>query len=159
MHEIWISLRKNPIGAPMGESKHASGTLKVIWSICKGSETFWEKLHLFDFHLKAYHVCKVTWKLFTWNVLSISGIWSWNMIIIFVFATRQILHSYHCPTYAFLCLYFVRMLIFCTISVNFHFILLNNFDKYHYFICYRINMKQRQFMSTCSHATSTPYYL
>ena len=35
-------------------------------------------------------------------------------------------------------------------------ILLNNFDKYHNFICYRVNMKQSQFMSTSSHAASTP---
>ena len=67
--------------------------LKVIWSIGKGSEIFRENSHLFDFHLQVYYVCIVTWKLFTWNVLSICRIWSLNMIIIFVFATRQKLHS------------------------------------------------------------------
>ena len=51
--------------------------LKVMWSIGnKGSEIFRENSHLFDFHLKAYYVCRVTWKLFTWNVLSICRIWS-----------------------------------------------------------------------------------
>ena len=50
--------------------------LKVIWSFGKGSEIFRENSHLFDFHLKAYYVCIVIWKLFTWNLLSISRIWS-----------------------------------------------------------------------------------
>ena len=72
-------------------------TLKVIWSFGKGSEIFWENSHLFDFHLIAYYmyVCIYTWKLFTWNVLSItiSRIWSLNRIIIFVFATRHLLYS------------------------------------------------------------------
>ena len=39
--------------------------LKVIWSIGKGSEIFRENSHLFEFHLTAYHVCIVTWNLFT----------------------------------------------------------------------------------------------
>ena len=34
--------------------------LKVIWSVRKGSEIFRENSHLFDFHLKAYYVCRVT---------------------------------------------------------------------------------------------------
>ena len=51
------------------------------------------------------------------------------MIIIFVFATRQILHNWYCPTYAFLCKYFDSMSILCTIFVKLeHFILFNNFD-------------------------------
>ena len=53
------------------------------------------------------------------------------MIIIFVFATRQILHSSYC-----LCKYFC-MLILCNIFVELeHFILYNNFYtcKYHNFI-------------------------
>ena len=57
------------------------------------------------------------------------------MIINFVFATRQILHSTYFPTYAFLCKYFDSMLILCNIFVKLeHFILFNNFDKYHNFI-------------------------
>ena len=68
--------------------------LKAMWSIGKGSQIFWEYSHLFDFHLKAYYVCIVTWKLLTWNVLSrICRILSKNMITIFVFATRQLLHN------------------------------------------------------------------
>ena len=60
------------------------------------------------------------------------------MIKIFVFATRQILH---CPTYAFLCLYFDSMLILCNIFIELaHFILFNNCDKYHNLIYYRINI-------------------
>ena len=46
------------------------------------------------------------------------------------------------------------MLILCNIFVN-------NFDKYHNFFYYRINIKlmvHRQFISKCSHAASTPYY-
>ena len=85
------------------------------------------------------------------------------MIIIFVFATRQILHSSYCPTYAFLCLYIDSMLILFNIFVELeHFILFNNFEKYHNFIYYRINIElmiHRQFMSRCSRAASTPYYL
>ena len=62
------------------------------------------------------------------------------MIIIFVFTIRQILHSLYCPTCAFLCKYFDSMLILCNIFVEVeHFILFNNFDKYHNFIYYRIN--------------------
>ena len=86
-----------------------------------------------------------------------------NMIIICVFATRQILHSSCCPKYAFLRLYFDSMLILCNIFVKLeHFILFNKFDKYHNFFYYRINIKlmvHRQFMSRCSHAASTPLYL
>ena len=64
------------------------------------------------------------------------------MIIIFVFATQQILHSSHCPTYAFLCKYCDSMLILCNIFVELeHFILFNKFDKYHNFIHYLINIK------------------
>ena len=55
------------------------------------------------------------------------------------------------------------MLILCNIFVALeHFILFNNFDKYHNFIYYRINielMVHREFMSRCSHAASTLYYL
>ena len=44
--------------------------------------------------------------------------------------------------YVFLCKYFDSMLILCNISVELeHFILFNNFDKYHNFIYYRINIK------------------
>ena len=44
---------------------------RVTWSFGEGSEIFRE-----NFHLIAYYVCIVTWKLLTWNVLSISKIWS-----------------------------------------------------------------------------------
>ena len=85
------------------------------------------------------------------------------MIIIIVFATRQILHSQYCPTYAFQCRYFDSMLVLCNIFVELeHFILFNNFDKYHNFIYYSINIKlmvRRQFMSRWSHVASIPYYL
>ena len=96
----------------------------VIWSIGEDQKSFERIPHLFDFHLKAYYVCKVvTWKLFTR-------------------------------------LYFDRMLIRCNIFVELeHLILFNTFDKYHNFIYFRINIKlivQRQFMSRCSHAASTP---
>ena len=57
------------------------------------------------------------------------------MIIIFVFATQQKLHSQYCPTFAFLCLYFDSMLILCNIFVELeHCILFKKFDKYHNFI-------------------------
>ena len=52
-----------------GIVKLLSYWLKVIWSFGKGSEIFRENSHLFDFHLKAYYVCIVTWKSKTWNVL------------------------------------------------------------------------------------------
>ena len=53
----------------------------------------------------------------------------------FVFATRQVLYSFYCPTYAVLCLYFDSILILCNIFVVLeHFILFNNFDNYHIFI-------------------------
>ena len=59
------------------------------------------------------------------------------LVLIFVFAIQHILHSYYCPTYAFLCLYFDRMLIFCNIFFEIeHLILFNNFDKYQNFIYY-----------------------
>ena len=51
------------------------------------------------------------------------------------------------------------MLIVCNVFAELeHFILFNNFDKYHNFIYYRINIKlmfHREFMSRCSHAAST----
>ena len=60
-------------------------------------------------------------------------------------------------------MYFDSMLILCNIFVELeHFILFNNFDKYHNFIYYMINIKlmvQRQFISTCSHVASTPLSL
>ena len=49
---------------------------------------------------------------------------------IFVLATRQTLHSWYCPTYAFLCLYFDNVLILYNIFVELeHFILLNNSES------------------------------
>ena len=61
---------------PAKEGKNSFGLLKVIWSVGKGSEIFRENFHMFDFHLKAYYVCIVTWKLFTWHAPSICRIWS-----------------------------------------------------------------------------------
>ena len=55
------------------------------------------------------------------------------------------------------------MLILCNIFVELeHFIFFKNFDKYHNFIYYRMNIKlmvHGQFMSRCSHAASTPLSL
>ena len=75
----------------------------------------------------------------------------YNIIIIFVFATHQILQSYYCPTYAFLCKYIDSMLILCNIFAKLehlilfkiirHLILFKNVDKHHNFIYYRINIR------------------
>ena len=51
-----------PVHNVLLETNISATTLKVIWSIGKGSEIFWVNSHLFDFHLKANYVCIVTWK-------------------------------------------------------------------------------------------------
>ena len=56
------------------------------------------------------------------------------MTRIFVFTTRQILHSLIILSYICLSGYFDSVLILCNIFVELeHFILFNNLDKYHNF--------------------------
>ena len=66
-----VPLRLSSIPCPSDNKENEHYLSKVIWSVGRGSEIFWENSNLFYLHLKAYYVCIVTWKLFTGIVLSI----------------------------------------------------------------------------------------